>query len=135
MRVDGTRLDLRTMAEHGPFRRSLIGGRRHIGVGPHQVVVSRLGSREEAGIGIGVPAVEYTIHLDDPPHPGIPRRPVDRDGWLDVQMLEPGYQYWLEFSWLGGVYLDREDQTEENIHETRWYWPLPLDLWEKIRCE
>lgn len=130
MRIDGTRLDLRTMADRGGGQRPLIGGRRHIGVGKDRAVISELGEAHNTGIGIGVPAPWVTIHCT-PRSFDEHMSPVDRDGWLEVAALTPWREYWLELSRVGGVYVERADSDGSRY---RWYWPLPADLWRKIQC-
>ena len=92
MRLDGTRLDLRTMADRSG-RQPLIGGRRHLGVGADQVIVSRLAHGGRAGIGIGTPDAWVTIRCT-PRGYDEHMSPIDRDGWLDVAALTQ----WLEYS-------------------------------------
>jgi len=129
VRIDGKLLDLRTMADVMPSRKPLVGGRRHLGVGGDRVVISDLGTPEEAGIGIGTPAPWATIHCT-PRGYDEHMSPIDRDGWLDVAALTPWREYWLELDVVGGVRVERSDS---NGNSYRWYWPLPRDLWEKIR--
>lgn len=133
MRIDGTRLDLRTMANVGQrFPRALIGGRRCLQILGDRVHVSRLAPGSEAGIGIGIPHLRYVIFcLPDALAENAPRRAIDHDGWLDVTTLTPGHRYWLELDSVGGIRVEREDSDGE---ENRWYWPLPADLWRRIRC-
>lgn len=135
MRIDGRLIDLRTMAQAGKLKRLVIGGRRCIQALGDMVVISQLAPSAEAGIGIGVPGPEYYVFcMPDALAEREYEKLITRDGWLDVSMLTPGHRYWLELSSLGGVYLDREDQTEENIWNTRWYWPLPAELLREVRC-
>lgn len=129
MRIDGTRLDLRTMADREGCK-PLIGGRRHIGVGGSMVIVSDVDSPDRAGINIAVPDPWVTIHC-------ITRgrdeyvSPIDRDGWLDVAALTPWREYWLELDSLGGVRVERADSDGTDY---RWYWPIPSDSWRRIQC-
>lgn len=133
MRIDDVRLDLRTMADVGQrFPTPMLGGRRCLQILGDRVLVSGLAHSAEAGIGIGIPPVQYMIFcLPNALAENAPRRAVDRDGWLDVTTLTPGHRYWLELDSVGGVRVEREDS--DGV-ENRWYWPLPADLWRKIRC-
>lgn len=127
MRIDGTYLDLRTLADR-PNQQALIGGRRHLGVGGSQVVVSRLGRREDVGIGIGIPVPWVTVYCTPLGSDGR-TSPIDHDGWLDVAALTPWQEYWLELDMVGGIRVERADSDGKSY---RWYWPLPRDLWRKI---
>lgn len=130
MRIDGTRLDLRTMAEHGSDHRHLIGGRRHIGVGVNRAIISRLAHQDDAGIGIGVPAPWVVVYCTPRGHDEH-MSPVDQDGWLDVAALTPWHEYWLELDRTGGIRVERADSDGSRY---RHYWPLPADLWRRIQC-
>lgn len=129
MRIDGTRLDLRTMADR-INRKPLIGGRRHLGVGGDMVIVSELGHPDQAGIGIGTPGPWVTIHCTTRGYDEH-MSPIDRDGWLDVAALTPWREYWLELDPLGGVRVERADSDGNSF---RWYWPIPSDSWRRIQC-
>lgn len=136
MRIDGTRLDLRTMADCGVrIPHFLIGGRRQVQVLRDQVRISQVAPASEAGIGIGFPPLEYTIFCAPTGlAETVPRDSesvIDRDGWLEVTSLSPLHCYWLELRSFGGVSVEREDS--DGVRN-RWYWPLPIDLWREIQC-
>lgn len=138
MRIDEARLDLRTMASVG--RRHpvlLVGGRRCIQVLGDRVLVSQVAPARSAGIGIGIPPLQYAIFcVSAGLAENLPRGSelvIDRDGWLDVTTFTPGHRYWLELRAYGGISIEREDS--DGV-ANRWYWPLPADLWrESGRCE
>jgi hypothetical protein len=129
MRLDGTRLDLRTMADRSG-EQPLVGGRRYIGVGADLVIISQLADGAEAGIGIGIPDQWVSLHCT-PRGYDEHMSPIDRDGWLDVAALTPWREYWLELSRIGGIQVERSDSDGSRY---RWYWPLPRDLWRGIQC-
>lgn len=132
MRIDGTFLDLRTMAEHGHPKKSMPGGRRCLQVLGDRVQISRLAPSWEAGIGIGYPEIEYAIFcLPDGQADADLHRPVDLDGWLDVRVLTAGHRYWLEFMSVGMVDVSREDSDGT---ENRWCWSIPSKIWRGIQC-
>ncbi len=129
MRLDGTRIELLSMAETGPERDLQIGGRRHLGVGRDQVVISNLGRQDEAGIGIGTPDPWVTLHCT-PRGYDEHMSPVDRDGWLDLAALTEWREYWLELTWARGVSVERRDSDGSRY---RWFWPLPTRLSWRFR--
>lgn len=126
MRLDGTRLDLLSMAETGPDRSLLIGGRRHLGVGEDRVVISELGRSSEAGIGIGRPKAWVVLYCT-PGGYDEHMSPIDKDGWLNLAALTRWHEYWLELTWERSVSVERSDL---NGSAYRWVWPLPAKLRE-----
>lgn len=132
MRTDGTRLDLRTLFQRGDYRNFdfVFGGRRHIGVASNQVAVSHLADAGEASIDTGYPEVELVLYCT-PTGWDEDGRPIDRDGWLDVSLLTPWKEYWLELHPYGWISVERADS---DGRKHRWHWGLPRDLWRLIQC-
>ncbi|AXH66348.1 hypothetical protein SEA_SATIS_189 [Streptomyces phage Satis] len=127
MRLDGTMLDLHTIANDRAGD-AMVGWRRRIEVREDVAHISFLASPETAGIGIGEPGHEVSVYCE--PYRVRSVGPVNRAGWLALEFLEPNHVYWLELRAFGGISIEREDGDPGHV----WYWPLPIELWRKIQC-
>jgi hypothetical protein len=127
MRLDGTLLDLHTIANDRAGD-AMVGWRRRIEVREDVVHISFLASPETAGIGIGEPGREVSVYCE--PYRVRSVEPINRAGWLALEFLEPNQVYWLELRAFGGISVEREDDDPGHV----WYWPLPVELWRRIKC-
>lgn len=127
MKLDNTFLDLNsaTIAKNG---RAMIGWRRRIEVRKDSVVISELASPDKAGVDIGIPPTEFTIRCKPKP---ASVDPINRSGWLALDMLEPGHTYWLELRAYEYTSIEREDGARDSV----WHWKISSGAWGGSLCE
>lgn len=121
MKTDGTHIDINS-ATIDRLGYAKVGWRRRIQVRKNLVSISELASPDRAGIEIGAPEPEIIIFCE----PKLPTAdPIIWSGWLALEMLEPGHNYWLELRAYGYTSIEREDGAPHCV----WHWQIKPGTW------